>query len=102
MIAAFLSGCATSADRLNEAARAQAEAGLVDQALAEAAAERELGRLLPAMPAECRQILVTEIRAGMRLDEAVLRLDRRVVHEQTLRLNCVRWYDDLRARLNPE
>jgi len=94
-----LTGCTTLADRNDRAARAIADASVVDQALAQVEAERELARLLPDMPRECRRRVTAEIRVGMRLDEAVLRLDRALVGANARIANCARWYDDLRASL---
>lgn len=99
LAAIFLSGCGTLTDRLDAAARKQAEAGVVDAALASIEAERELGRVLPDMPAECRRVVTSGVRAGDRLDVAVLKLDRALTTANGRVVNCSAWYADLRARL---
>lgn len=98
-MAASLTGCTTLADRNDRAARAIADASVVDQAIVQIEAERELARLLPDMPAMCRQRVEADLRVGMRLDEVALRLNAALRQSEALRVNCARWYDELRASL---
>lgn len=94
-----VAGCGTDADRLAAAGGRKAEAGVVDNALDLARAERRLAAILPEMPADCRRTVAAGIAAGDRLDVAVLKADRALTLANARLKNCAQWYADLRGRL---
>lgn len=84
----FLGGCAASSQtRLNNAARAGAEAGLVAGAIA-------TGQL-PTYPADCRRWQPSGVVEGDRLDAALVKTDQALTQANLRVRRCADWYDGL-------
>lgn len=90
-----LSGCAPSSrERLGEAARAAAEAGLVSKAL-------ETGSL-PDQPGDCRKWQPSGVREGDRLDAALLKTDQALTQANLRVRRCAGWYDEIKKARGPQ
>ena len=88
-IPVFLAGCATN----NEQAR-------LGQALATAdvirLAEQELAKL-PPIPADCKKLERSGVKAGDRLDVALLKTDQALGRSNNRVSRCAKWYEDVRG-----
>lgn len=80
---------------MNGAAADAARADLVDQALA---VEDRVD--LPPQPAGCGEPERSGVRAGDRLDAALLKTDRALTRANDKGATCARWYDALRGTVN--
>ena len=75
----------------------QEDAKQVSQALGVAEAERRTGRTLPDYPADCRRTHRSGVRAGDRLDAALVKTDRALLRANGQIRACAGWYDDFRT-----
>src|SRR5262245_8493952 len=89
----FLSACGTDSALLGEAYRTQAEAGVADQAIALAEANREAARKWPDLPGACRKRSRSGVKAGDRLDVALLKTDFALGEANNRQAYCNGWYD---------
>lgn len=87
--ALFSSGCEHLDKRLVQASRTAAEAGLVDQALAI--------RSHPALPADCRIREQSGVKAGDRLDIALLKSERALGRANARVERCADFYEKVVA-----
>ena len=85
-IPVFLSACGQT-----DTARIQAAAEATGAARAEA--------LLPDYPDDCRRLSYSGVRAGDRLDVAVLKADAALTRQNARTARCADWYDQLQAAL---
>ncbi len=90
MTAVFLTGCAR-ADLTKSAAR-EAAANTTQDALAVADQERDIGRVLPTYPSECKTLHRAGVSAGDRLDVAVVKYDRALGRANAQIRTCADWY----------
>lgn len=94
----LLSSCATvnPKDRINEAARQEAQAGQVDQAI-------EATTQLPDQPGDCKRNERSGVTDGDRLDVALVKTDRALSRANGRVQRCANWYEDLKkSREGPE
>lgn len=85
-----LSACGSDAAlRLAAAEKAKAEAGVVDDALQLQA--------LPDLPSDCRRQEPSGIRAGDRLDTAVVKADAARARANARVVRCAGFYDDVKV-----
>ena len=91
LIPTFLIACTTvNQERLNQAARDQAEAGQVRQAI-------DSTMQLPQQPDDCRRRERSGVVQEDRLDVALLKTDRALSRANGRVQRCAQWYEDLRA-----
>lgn len=73
-----------------------ARAGVVDDALDLAEAERRAGRNLPDLPEDCRRRERSGVSEGERLDAALLRTDAALGRANARAARCAAWFDAYR------
>ncbi len=74
-----------------DSARIQAAGAAVGGARAE--------QVLPDLPEDCRRLSYSGVRAGDRLDVAVLKADAALARQNARTARCADWYDQLQAGL---
>lgn len=69
------------------------------QAAGEAVGEARAEQVLPDLPDDCRRLSYSGVRAGDRLDVAVLKTDAALARQNARTSRCADWYDQLKAGL---
>lgn len=69
------------------------------QAAGEAVGEARAEQVLPDLPEDCRRLSYSGVRAGDRLDVAVLKADGALARQNARTTRCADWYDQLQAGL---
>ncbi len=64
---------------------------------AEIKGQLEATRILPDLPGHCRRLIRSGVRAGERLDIALLKTDAALAQQHKHTRLCADWYDDLRS-----
>ncbi len=63
---------------------------------AEVRGQLEATRILPDLPGHCRRLIRSGVRAGERLDIALLKTDAALAQQHKHTRICAEWYDELR------
>lgn len=72
------------------------------QAAGEAVGEARAEQVLPDRPEDCARLSYSGVRAGDRLDVAVLKTDAALARQNARTARCAEWYDQIQAGLRQD